>query len=669
MSFFDEVQNEWETEVQPILDDVYEGITHIIEGRDGPDIFKRCGTIDLYTRIYKMTISHQFDFFHLDFLFKKEIEAVVSFCKRFRARTLEEMNRHVQGFDLLIRWFYCFFHHLNRLREKTYPHASSVEEDMILSVRDHYFRTQKGIISQLVCDHWSFIRGNQYPTDHVLLRSIKSIFRFDPTHHHYLLLLYYEDLQKFSNHQADLWLSGKDPLFYMDMADQFFLQEKQMFLYYFYQYHDSLSCVYNIMKKALIYPHLETFMHDNQYGWKALLHSNHLHGIRISYHFYSWSDDHTPWLLSYQDFLEEKIRSSPIETLIMDLDRLRKGQSRVMGDIFLDERIRGRFTDVLEKILHKTLSRDNQVVYQLVKTIHQNIPKRSSGGILEDMMELVGYCDEKDLFYEYYHQFMKSRLLSGRSHLPHEKRLIGFLKDRFGVSFVLNLDLMLDEVQKECLSYGPYHMFRLSGVVWGVGKRLAYKPPSFIEDKLQILYDQWRQKTNPMLRLELMWSQGAVVFSMGSSAEFTMTPVQAIVLMNLEEPHTRQGLVDVLGVPDDDDHNLDGVLESLSKPGLIRECDGEWHWVLSHKPGRVVLPHVRNKQQQLKKDNISHVIVEAFIVRTLKRENSMTIPALMGCLSKQYPHIQMTLARKLVDGLIHREFLSKDDDQMLSYVP
>lgn len=672
MTFFKKIQDDWGSGIQPILDDVCKGTTHIINGGEGFDIFKQCNPVELYTKIYNMTTSFHFDFTHLDFLYQKEMEAVVSFCNTFSSiHSLEEMDRHIQGFNLLIRWFYCFFHHLNRLREKVYPKVCGVEEDMKRCVRDHYLRTHKHTISDLICSHWDRIRSSHYPTDHVLLETMKTIAGFDPEQHHYLLLLYYSVLQQYSQQLSDKWLSEKNILVFMDMAYRFLTQEKKMFLSYFYQHQDDLPHLCGIIKKVMVDPHIGVFMNDSGHGWKALLRSNHVADIRVAYHFYSWYDDHTQWLLLYQEFLDEKFQSFQEDGLILSMVQLWNEQTEILDGVFLHEKTRGCFRDALNRVFQKKILQDNQVAPQLVRTIHQTFSKkRTPGEIMNGLMVLSGYCADKELYYGYYHQHMKTRLLSGRFNPVRERMVLGLMRDIFGSSFTLNLFLMLDEVCGDCLSNGPYHMCRLSRVVWDIdNKPLQYRPPALVEKRLQLLYDQWRQKTNTMMRLELPWTHGSVVLSIGP-AEFIMSPTQAIVLLALKEPMTRQGLVGVLGVPDDDDHNVDGVLESLSRSLLIEKCsnDDRWCWVLSHKPGRMVLPPIRKKKTRKQDMGLSPVVVEASIVRTLKKEKQLSFLDLMVHLVDQYPDIQVSWARKLVENLVDREFISRENG-VLCYVP
>jgi hypothetical protein len=659
------IQHEWETRVQPILDNVYLCITHIMEGRDDgeADLFRKCGPVGLYTTIYQITTSYSFDFFQLDFLYQQEVQSVQDFCRRFPVHDLEGVVRHIQGFQLLVRWFYCFFHHLNRTRRKIYPGVGGVEEDMDRAIRDHYFRPQKETLSRLVRDHWHRARTQGGPTDHTLLETLTHIAAFDPPFYQELVGCYDEDLRAHARQKAGEWSSQGTPLSYMEKVARVFHREGVLFLFYFPPHKHRLPLVYALLRDILVHPYQDHFLHDRQHGWKALLRAHDLPALQTSCRFYSWVEDPSSWWGCHRDFLEETVQSFPADNRVAPLERLCKEQNQLWGEVLVQETVRSRFQEIFEKTLQKTLSHDTQMVYQLVRSLHQHLVKRK---VSTDLCGLIQYCGQKDLFYECYHRHLKARLLSGRACPTQEERVLGFLQEAFGVSFVLNLRLMVGEAQ-DCLSQAPYHLFRVSGVVWGVEKPYQFRLPPCVEAAMRGLQEGWRGRTDPSLRLDMQWHQGHVVLSRGSN-EFSMSPIQAIVLLALETPTTRKGLPGVLGVPDDDHHNLDGVLESLARPGWVAQRGEEWHWTT--RPGRPAAPPVRTpSSREHGPTGLPTAVAEAFLVRTMKREKTLALPHLMALLLREYPTTQATHARKWVDSLVEREYLLRGENNTLCYVP
>ena len=678
-SFLQQVQQEWEQNIKPIIEDVYESITQIIEKTtNNPNIFRKCEPVDLYTQIYNMTIHQQFDFCHLDFLYHQEIDSIKVFCSRFQIHTLSEMNRQILGFKILLKWFHVFFHHLNRLRHRSYLNSYSIDEDMVYTIRKYYLKPQLPIISQLICSKWAKIRNNQYIVDSMLFESMNLISFFHPHYHNdQLLSLYFKRLREFSQRKSDVWYSQDNVLFYMKNVNHCFEQEKKMFCHYFSQ-QENLEEVYTILKKSFIYPFCDSFLQNAQYGWKSLLLSNHMPYIQTAYQYFCWMEDPSLWLFLYQQFLEEKIASFLAEAMVDPLAMLLKQQTHLLEEVFTDEKLRIRFTTTLGKSIQKAMTDNGQVVVDLVKTIHHHIPKKSSKQRLQDLSALVAFCPVKDLFYDHYHYFLKTRLLLGRHHLPHEKMMLNIFCTKLGMSFVLNLRLMIQEIQKNCVSHGQYSLNKLSSVVWKLDndKPLQYKIPIIVQTNLKQLYDRMKKGIqSSKIQLKMLWHQGVVVLARNGS-DFYMSPIQAIVLMALEMPQTREQLVQGLQIEDDVHHNLDGVLESLSKAMLIvkKEDDNQWCWYTHstqrHSITRVIVPPIKKAKQNHQDcgHTLGPIVMHAFIVKTLKQEKIMKYFQLMDLVSKRYK-ARLVDVKHSIETLIEQEYLSKDEENKLRYIP
>lgn len=678
-SFLEQLKQEWEQNVQPIIEDVYESITQIIQKTsNNPNIFRKCEPVDLYTQIYKMTVHHQFDFCHLDFLYHQEIHSIKVFCSRFQIHTLSEMNRQIMGFKILLKWFHVFFHHLNRFRHLSYFNSYSIEEDMIFTIRNHYLKPQVSMISQLICSKWAKIRKNQYTLDITLLESMNFLSSFHPKYHNdQLLSLYFKHLREYSQRKSNVWYSQDNILFYMDNVNRCFQQENKMFCHYFPQQRGELVQVHTILKKSFIYPFCDIFLQDVQHGWKPLLCTDHVPDIQTAYQYFYWMDEPSLWLFLYQQFLEERIASFSTENMVEPLSFLLKQQTHLLEEVFLDEKLRIRFTTTLGKTIQKAIADNDQIVVHLVKSIHQQIPKKSSKQKLKDLSALVAFCPVKDLFYEHYHHSLKTRLLMGRYYLPYENMMLNIFCTKLGMSFVLNLRLMMDEIQQNCLSHGRYSLNKLSGVVWKLDndKPLQYKFPIVVKKNLQELYDRMKEDLQPSIQLKMLWYQGVVVLTRNGT-DFYMSPIQAIVLMALEEPTTREQLAQRLQITDDDHHNLEGVLESLAKAMLIvrkHDDDEKWCWYThtseSHTITRVIVPPIKKpKQTQQEQETFCPIVLEAFIVKTLKHEKRMKYFQLMDLVSKKYK-VRLVDIKKRIEKLIDGEFLSKEQDNHLCYIP
>lgn len=686
--FLKKVQYEWQVEIQPILNNVFQCIMDVIENNVNPSgMFLNCKPVEIYTKIYNLTIHHQTDYSHLDFLYKKEIDSIIFFCSQYYIHNLHEIIRHVSGFQILIQWFHCFFHHLNRLQNKLYHNTHKVEEDIIFSIRDFYLRKQQDIISNLLIEAWCVIRKKNYAIDPIVLDVIKIISIFDPQYYNELFFLYYTHLEDYLKSCSKEWIKSKNYLTFMRHTNQCFQQEKKMFSYYFYRHQEKdYNQVENILKKILIYPYIELFLQDKIYGWKKLLHQQQIINLQEAYCFYSQSNNHTLWLMLYQEFLQEKMSSFSKENMITILYPLLAEQQEFLKTNFTEDKIKLLFITVLEKsIQHLFLQDGIHLTIQLVKSIHQTIYKKSLASIqvLKDLSDLIQYCPDKDEFYKHYHESLKERLFMEHYYLLNENRMLDVLETKFGMSFVLNLRLMLQEIQTKCVSKNQFHMFKLSKVVWGKPSyTLQYTLPFIVEKNLQHLYDLWRKSVDPLIKLENMWLEGSVVLSF-MKTDFIMTPTQAIVLLALDEqPLSRTNLIKKINGKDDLYHNVDGILDSLVKATLIKQDkDNSWSWnqveKISVKPyGKIFLSPVKQVntflKQQKDDDNTPVVVMEAWIIRKMKQENTLLLSKLIQHVKKQFKTISIKKIKDILINLVDREFLMRtlqDNHILLTYIP
>lgn len=677
--FLIKIQQEWKDEIQPMIDSVCDCVTSIITDSkmDPSNLFLKCYPVDIYTKIYKLTVHPHVDFIHLDFMYKKELASICYFCSQFHITHLDEIPQHIKGFQVLIKWFQCFFHHLNRIQNKVYSISSNVEKDMISTIQNIYIHKQKDIISNLLVGKWSLIRKNDYFKDVTLLEVMKIISFMDPLYYREILTLYHLHFQKYLSEKSTEWLSLNDYLSFMKYTKQCFQQEKQMFSYYFplHEKHD-LENHDLLLKKKLVYPYYELFISDQQYGWKYMLQNPKSCDLQTAYFFYSNYYDYTLWILLYQEFLKETIQTFPEDKKIGLLSSFLKRQHEFLKTFFLNEKIQNQFITILEKEIFDIFTKNHHhLVIQLVKNIHQIIHKKSSYYFLHDLTELIQFCPDKDFFYKHYRQSMKERLLMDRFHIENERDILEKIQTKLGMSFVLNLKLMLEEIQYNCLSENQFFLYKLSKVVWE--KRdyvLQYSLPYVVQKNLQSLYDLWRKKTDPMIRLEKDWLQGSVILSF-QKTDYIMTPIQAIVLLALEDPVTHRELVNKLNIPDDHYHNLEGILESLSKIMLIKKNKKEqWVWDTSKKhKTKIYVPNVKQPKKNLNqheetKNDWFFIVVEAWIIRKMKQEKKMSWVLLWGDLQQQFQEISIKIFKTMIENLIDREFLIKNVDQLI-YIP
>lgn len=680
MGYLQKIQKEWDKEIQPIIDHVCQCITTLSSKQEQDirpnQLFLHCDAMDVYTKIYQLTTHPEVDFIHLDFLYKKEIGTISYFCSQFHIHSLEEIILQQKGFHLLTQWFQCFFHHLNRLRDKVYHNHQKVEQDMRMVIQKSYLSGQKPTIATCLVERWTQIRKNNYCHDTILVRVMNILFSMDPAYYREVMDLYFQHFQRYLEKKSKEWVQPS----FMEEIKHCFQQEKEMFLFLFsIHIQQDVDHHEKILKKFLVYPYYELFLYDQQYGWKALMRQptcfSHL---STAYFFYSQLQEPTLWVMCHQEFLEETIHSFPEHQMIHLLSELLKKQHELLQSTFLCEKIKSCFHTVVEKSILDIFIEKPILVALLVKQIHFMIQKPSHIVFLEDVSALIPYCPDKDVFYEYYQQSMKERLWMERYQVSQEELLLEKMQEKLGMSFVLNLKLMLKEIETNRLSDNQFHVYQLSKIVWEKKSppSLQYRLPSLVQDKLQCLVDVWRLKTNPLRRYENRWLQGSVELEFQKTV-YIMTPIQAIVLLALEVPATYSELIKRLHIPDDPFHNLEGMLESLFKVQLLQQEEEKWCWnrnPTSWSYGtKVHVPSVKPKKKTLcrqdEEDNKNTMVVmEAWTVRKMKQQKTCLISMLLQDLQQQFPNKNLKTFKTLLDNLVERDFFQRQHPS-IHYIP
>lgn len=357
--------------------------------------------------------------------------------------------------------------------------------------------------------------------------------------------------------------------------------------------------------------------------------------------------------MAHKGFAAARARSLHVARL----DAFLQSQLRFLDDVFDNDKRRSVFVRVVEESVRGAFT--PAATTQWVKECH----RRLSAGRPATMLKLIPFCPDRDDLHAKHHALFRARLLSGSFHADYELAVLDVFEGVFGASFVLNMRLMMRELEEEFCS-SLCGVRRLSRVVWGLrGSALRFQLPPAVGHDLLSLHDQWRQETSPSVRLELLPWEGSVVMTSGH----VMSPVQAIVLLAL--PSARRDIAAKLGVPDDDAHNLTNILDSLVKAGLVVVSGGQWCHHADVLPPPSFVPAPLPASSSKSGGGGSHQdtpALEAFIVRTLKKKDKMSLSALCRLLAPQVPARRV---RGLVDGLVGREYLAWHDNDQLVYMP
>jgi hypothetical protein len=86
----------------------------------------------------------------------------------------------------------------------------------------------------------------------------------------------------------------------------------------------------------------------------------------------------------------------------------------------------------------------------------------------------------------------------------------------------------------------------------------------------------------------------------------------------------------------------------------------------------VIVPPIRKPKPTTHPDcghTLGPIVMHAFIVRTLKQERRMKYSQLMDLVSGRYKNAPLMDVKQSIETLIEGEYLSKDEDNHLHYIP
>lgn len=663
--FMEEVHRMWATDVQPAIDHLLQNINNYILNPEETE-WAIPNPMDVYTSCYRLTTKCKFNYDHLELMYNKQMDTIREFCSLFQVRSLREMVFQYEGFRWMIKWMRCFFHHLNRMMiRSTSLSKNADEETMLWVIRDHYLSPQQDAIFSLLSWHWKDIREKNYYKDYQLMRAMDVISEIYPamsmsvaSHFMWETEVYYRKLRSMP--------FECEP--YMKMCANLARRENEMILLYM----TSQVCTYHLFLEILIKPVFSEILHHPRYGWETVLRSGNIQDIKTAHDFLQFGDE-PEWLSSHHHFIkttmEEKDGNMPL------LLEFFMSQNQLYHEVIPNARMRKEMDNVLQKCFVDFFRTGTKHTIQLVRMADMMIRKKNTKA--EELISVVAmmlFCPDRDYMHSLYKDYLRRRLLE-HCFLEKEELMVSLMRKKLGVAFVLNFQVMVDEMRNRKLQYGCISMHILSRVAWGLSlpsKQLLWQSP--IQNHLSYMVPYVEGQ-----RHDLSMTHGSVVLER-KAHEFLMSPVQAIVLLAMqemgEEGVNQSEIVAKLGIRDDPDHNVRGVLDSLSKDrcALLLFEEKEKKWKINpgfhSKSRRLLLPPVAEYKvdEETGEDHRQHAIMlEALIVRIVKHHSPLSYVHLVQRIGKEMT-TSVQQIRNSVESLIGRDYLSKEIS-MIHYVP
>lgn len=169
-----EIETIWESKIHPIVSRV---ASYARDKNTG--FYSIQESIGIYTYLYDLTaIRRNLEHNHLDFFFQKEMDTVRSFCASLRLESLSDLLSNDDAFTVILKWFLCFFRHLNRLYVISIGERRSIEMIMRTAFRDEFMDRNRVRLESLLTSVWLERRDSEL--DSTLIRAMHVMVKNDP---------------------------------------------------------------------------------------------------------------------------------------------------------------------------------------------------------------------------------------------------------------------------------------------------------------------------------------------------------------------------------------------------------------------------------------------------------------------------------------------------------
>lgn len=572
-----QMETTWQELIQPRVDELSHYIRSRINQQDETQctFWNTCVTASVYTTFYNITTSHDFSYQYLEYFIKKEFSSIELFCSSFTINNLDDLLIHVTGFELYIKWFKCFFHHLNRYYNKV---TSYNLHDLHYPIETCYLRPQLHMIESLLIERLLYIRNNDYP-----LNNLDKIME---------ILTKYHSIKK----KINLLFTTETTKFYKNIVQVYYKENNSNHLFiqkciYYLKNEKQIGIKYIKTFNLLFIEHIITPTFNSILTeWINILDTENIQDISLYYEYLKLGN-RNDLILNYKKYIENKL--STIRQL-SEIIHIYNYNTKWIKQILVEEK--NKFIDVLNKTMINLFKQNTSIGETIVRKIDSYIKKKIVN--CDVLIELLKFCSDHELIQHQYRNYLRERLLIDPC-IKREKLMLNMLKSQLGNTFVLNMTTMINEIQTNYNQMSKICMYTLSRVIWGFDTNLKYKAP--IQHELEKMIPCEQNK-----KYELTMAYGSVIIKSsykGKEKNIIMSPVQAIVLLTIQDkPCSYNELVNILDIPDDNIHNLVGVLKSLSS--IIIEQNGQWMINTHYIPTNSILPPIQ-KQHQVETSNAS----------------------------------------------------------------
>eukprot|EP00475_Leptophrys_vorax_P035865 TRINITY_DN5967_c0_g2_i1.p1 TRINITY_DN5967_c0_g2~~TRINITY_DN5967_c0_g2_i1.p1 ORF type:complete len:880 (+),score=235.47 TRINITY_DN5967_c0_g2_i1:3-2642(+) len=370
-------------------------------------------------------------------------------------------------------------------------------------------------------------------------------------------------------------------------------------------------------------------------------------------------------------------------------------------------------TEIIARFCDYVLNESHELLTQIRRA------DQAVEAYLDKLSALFSYSPDYDLFTFVYRQYLATRLLESRSHSEEaERSMIAKMKIRAGTRFTSRLEGMVNDMANSrvlnkdfhsCIVHRKVSAFSdahasselmlwmqdmlpvevkvLTRGIWPTLRDRDIRPPLEFSHTAK-LFQSFYEKSRERRTLKWAWELGTVTLAMRDYDNkvrhvIIATTLQAMVLCLFNE-HESLKIQDICRVLHMDSwigvrvlHSLccgkNKVITKSGNPLIVSMGDRfQVNEDFTAPKMFVALPFPDLHEKSVVQASYDYTIpMKAFIVRTMKKEKSMRLSALidliMDSLERFRPELKMIAA--VLDNLVENEFLERDEKDLYHYVP
>ncbi|KAH0913681.1 hypothetical protein HID58_037002 [Brassica napus] len=712
-----------------LIDAAVTKLTRIIEGKPEPPFLPE-EYIGNYTIVYNMCIQKPphdssgplYEKYGAILQAYDKLTILPSIMEKHDEYMLREVSRWWEINKIMVRWLSHFFYYLDRyyIARNGIPSLTVVG---MTCFRDHVYEKVHFNVKQVVIALIHKEREGQQ-IDRALLKNVLDLFvqngmgnmeRYEKDFEDFFLT----ETNSYYSRKASSWIQEDSCPEYMIKAEESLKKEKERVSHYLHSDTEP-KLVANVQTNLLVLVAKQLLEKENS-GCSALLRDDKTDDLSRMYRLYhAIPQGLEPVAVAFRLHVTAEGNSLIKQAEDAATSGIVEEQVLVRKIIDLHDKYMAYVTDCFQNhtLFHKSLKEAFEIFCnkkvagsssaEMLATFCDNVFKKAANdksnddstieSTIDNVVKLLDYISDKDLFAEFYRKKLARRLLFGKFSDDHERSILTKLKGQFGGQFTSKMEGMVTDMQlgkDQQTGFEEYLKNANTGKPKGVDFTVTVLTtgfwPSYKTSDLNLPLEMvnciesfkayYEIKTK---HRRLMW-----IYSLGNcnlTARFDAKPIELIVstyqaavlcAFNHTERLTYQELIDQLNLSHED---LVRVLHSLScakykflkkEPAskTISKTDSfEFNSKFTDKMRRikVPLPPVDDRKKVVEDvDKDRRYAIDASLVRIMKSRKVLPHQQLVSeCveqLSRMFkPDIKMI--KKRIEDLITRDYLERDTE-------